>query len=282
MRWPRSSRPPTGNGTTANHHVSTAREAAASLGDQVSRAYAANAVVHLAACRGDPAGVLTAAEWLFAGGRAGGHEPGFLGWSVHHLDALVALGRLDEAERVLNLLDPVARLRQRRSRLAALARVRAELAAARHETGDARKAFEAAIDIGQGATDALEGALVHFHYGRFLRRRGERKSAVAHLQAAHQRLADLGAQPYVERCEQELAAAGHTYDPRSDGETHTLTPQEIAVTRLVCEGRTNREAASELFVSVKTISYHLGNVYSKLGVRSRTELANHFATRSAR
>ena len=61
---------------------------------------------------------------------------------------------------------------------------------------------------------------------------------------------------------------GHARHPRSDGETHTLTPQEIAVTRLVCEGRTNREAASELFVSVKTISYHLGNVYSKLGVRS--------------
>ena len=261
----------------AAQHVTAAQDAATGSGDQVSRAYAANAAVHLAACRGDPEAVVTAAQWLFAGGRAGGHEPGFLGWSVHHVDALVALGRLDEAEQALEDLDAIATVRQRRSRIAALARIRAQIAATRRESDVARTAFDKAIDIGRGAADALELAIVHLNYGRFLRRRGERRSAIGQLEDAQARLSRLNARPFLERCESELSACGQVRHEPSEGATHNrLTPQEVAVARLVCDGRTNREAASELFISVKTVSYHLGNVYTKLGLRSRTELAARF------
>ena len=96
------------------------------------------------------------------------------------------------------------------------------------------------------------------------------------LQAAHDRFAALGARPYVERCERELSASGlapakrHAFDPSR------LTAQELAVAQLVARGLSNRQVASELFVSVKTVQFHLTRIYSKLRVSSRGELAAHF------
>ena len=82
----------------------------------------------------------------------------------------------------------------------------------------------------------------------------------------------LGAQTYVQRCERELKAGGlHPMrGPRGQVE---LTPQEEAVTVLVAQGLSNREVAAELYVSPKTVQYHLTRIYAKLGVRSRAELA---------
>jgi DNA-binding CsgD family transcriptional regulator len=82
----------------------------------------------------------------------------------------------------------------------------------------------------------------------------------------------LGAGPWAERCRTELAKTGETIDRSRNG--RTLTPQERQVAHLVAGGATNREAAASLFVNLKTIEFHLGNIYRKLGVRSRTELAN--------
>ena len=83
----------------------------------------------------------------------------------------------------------------------------------------------------------------------------------------------LGARPFVQRIDQELAACGLTPAPRSSLTASTLTPQEVAVARLVASGRTNREVAGELALSVKTVEYHLGHVFTKLGVASRSQLA---------
>lgn len=271
-----------GQWSLAEQHLRAAGCAAAELGDQPSRAYHDNAAVHLAACRGDYAGVLLAAQWLVAGGRAGGHEPGFLGWSVHHASALVALGRLDEASAALDGLEDVARARGRRSRLAAIARVRGELYAARRDSTSARNAFEDGLRWGEGASDALEEALAHASYGRFLRRRGERRAAREQLSTARAMFTATGAEPFVERCDRELEACGMAARVDSGHDGHErLTPQEIAVARLVAGGRTNRQVAAELFLSVKTIGYHLGNVYAKLGVQSRTQLVAHFGDLAA-
>jgi DNA-binding CsgD family transcriptional regulator len=82
----------------------------------------------------------------------------------------------------------------------------------------------------------------------------------------------LGAGPWAERCRTELAKTGETIDRSRNG--RTLTPQERQVAHLVAGGATNREAAASLFVNLKTIEFDLGNIYRKLGIRSRTELAN--------
>lgn len=270
---------PSGRGQwdEAGRHVCAAQKAAEQLGDQPSRAYADNAAVHLAACRGDAAEVVAASSWLID--TPGAHqEPGLFGWSVEHVAALIQLGRPEEAELRLVQLERVARSRGRRSQLAALARVRGELAAARHHTTAARAAFDDAARWGDGVATALESALLQASYGQFLRRRGERRAAEERLLSAHHHFTALGAQPFLLRIEQELAACGSWARARPVPIYPQLTPQEWAVAQLVCSGRTNQQVASELVLSVKTVSYHLGHVYTKIGVRSRTELVARLGT----
>lgn len=161
------------------------------------------------------------------------------------------------------------------------ARLRAGLEAARGNHADARAAFEAAVVAAQDLQTPFELARARDDYGNYLRRRGERKVAAVHLRAALDGFAALGAMPLVDRCQQELAACGLTPSRRTDHPSTDLTPQELAVARLVTAGRSNREIAAELVVSPKTVEYHLGHVYDKLGVRSRTQLAARLASTGA-
>lgn len=102
-----------------------------------------------------------------------------------------------------------------------------------------------------------------------MRRLGRRARADVVLTAARDGFAAMGATTYVERCDRELKAGG-VHLARSGSR---LTPQEEAVSRLVAQGWSNKEVAAELFLSGKTVQYHLTRVYAKLGIRSRTELA---------
>ena len=256
----------------AQSHVDAALEAAVLLGHEVTVSYAEDAAVRLAECRGDPQDVVKHAAVLLTLKASQSREPGILTWPVHYVAALVTLGRLDEATEALEALTALARRRQLRSILAALARVRGELAAARHENTAARGAFEEALQLGDGYAGVLERASAHASYGRFLRRRGERRSAVVQLQAARESFLTLGAMPFLKRCDDELAATGLAKPAQPQRVEANLTPQELAVAQLVCGGRTNQEVATELVLSVKTVGYHLGNAYTKLGVHSRTQL----------
>jgi len=110
-------------------------------------------------------------------------------------------------------------------------------------------------------------------YGERLRRSGRRVDARVQLRAALETFLRLGAQPWAERAERELGATGETVRRREVTAAAELTPQELQIALVVARGATNREAGAALFVSPKTIEYHLGHVYRKLGVRSRTELA---------
>lgn len=87
----------------------------------------------------------------------------------------------------------------------------------------------------------------------------------------------LGATTYVERCDRELKAGG-VHPKRAGVDLTELTPQEQAVAKLVAAGMTNKQASAELFVSVKTVQFHLTRIYAKFGIRSRTELAARFRT----
>ncbi len=88
------------------------------------------------------------------------------------------------------------------------------------------------------------------------------------LRAALETFERLGAQPWAEQARAELAATGETARRRDASTLDELTPQELQIARLLAEGRTTREAAAAVFVSPKTVEYHLRHVYDKLGIRS--------------
>ena len=115
-------------------------------------------------------------------------------------------------------------------------------------------------------------ARVNYAYGQTLRRAGKRREADVVVTAARDDYLSLGATTYVRRCDRELKAGG-VHAILKDRPHNALTPQEDAVSTLVATGLTNREVAAELFLSVKTVQFHLTRVYAKLGVRSRSELA---------
>jgi DNA-binding CsgD family transcriptional regulator len=110
-------------------------------------------------------------------------------------------------------------------------------------------------------------------YGEWLRRERQREQARRHLRAALETFQQLGAAPWEERAAAELRATGETTRKRDPSTLDQLTPQELQIARLVSQGLTNREIAGQLFLSPRTIDYHLRKVFSKLGIASRTELA---------
>jgi len=93
------------------------------------------------------------------------------------------------------------------------------------------------------------------------------------LRAALEAFDALGAEPWAERARAELLATGERARRRDPSTLDDLTPQELQVGLLLAEGRTTREAATQLFLSPKTVEYHLRNAYRKLGIHSREELA---------
>ena len=103
-----------------------------------------------------------------------------------------------------------------------------------------------------------------------------RRGAAAQLRLARERFAELGAVPYFDRCDRELRGCGLTPGKRSDFDPARLTAQEQVVARLVAAGMSNRGVASELFISVKTVQFHVTHIYAKLGIGSRGELAARF------
>ena len=118
----------------------------------------------------------------------------------------------------------------------------------------------------------LELAQLEISDARRLRAAGQPQQAVARLRSARQRLITLGARPYLEICDRELAAAGAPPGPETAPALPGLTLAEQAVARLVGTGRSNRQTAAELYVSVKTVEFHLGHIFDKLGIRSRKDL----------
>jgi DNA-binding CsgD family transcriptional regulator len=112
-------------------------------------------------------------------------------------------------------------------------------------------------------------------YGEWLRRERQREDARRHLRAALELFRQLGAAPWEERAAAELRATGETTRKRDPATLDQLTSQELQIAGLVAEGLTNREIAGQLFLSPRTIDYHLRKVFSKLAITSRTALARH-------
>ena len=142
-------------------------------------------------------------------------------------------------------------------------------------TGDARQAedlYLKAIGTLGRTTIATDLARAHLVYGEWLRRERRRGDAREQLRTAHAMFASMGAEAFADRAARELRATGEHPRKRSAAITPRLTPQQAQIAQLASAGLSNPEIAAQLFISRRTVEYHLQNIFTELGITSRTQL----------
>jgi DNA-binding CsgD family transcriptional regulator len=194
-------------------------------------------------------------------------EPSVRWWSGDQIELLLELGRIQDAIRVLNAWEHDAARVAREWVLAHATRCRGLVAAARGEVDGAGVLLDRAVAQSKEVGDPFGKARALLALGIVWRRGRQKRHAREAIQAALDDFEQLGAAIWVEKARGELGRIGGRR--REEG----LTPAERRVADLVAEGRTNREVATALFVTERTVASHLSHVYAKLGLRSRTELA---------
>jgi ATP/maltotriose-dependent transcriptional regulator MalT len=199
-------------------------------------------------------------------------EPAVLRFHEDLVASSIAAGDSDQAADVLTDLEQQVKQAPSPWGRAACAHCRALLA----DQPAAHEAFAEAIELYVAAQDPFSRARVQLAYGRRLRRDRKRGDARRPLVAAFRVFERLYARPWMGMAEAELRAAGFDQLLRQKKESVELTTQEKQVATMVAHGRTNREVAAALFLSVKTVEYHLGHIYEKMHIRSRVALARQF------
>lgn len=187
-----------------------------------------------------------------------------------HVDTLVRLERLDEAREVIERFRDFTAVRPTPTGAGALALAQGWVDADLSAFAVARDHFRAAVDRFAEARCLLA-------WGEALRRRRQRAAATPPLSQAHDIFVSLDAMPWVARARAELEACGvrRASEP-VDPALSILTPREYEIAEVVATGLSNAEAAQRLFVSARTIGYHLANTYRKLGIGGRDDLARYF------
>ena len=211
-------------------------------------------------------------EALAAAERGAGYQPelGFATWSL--VELVEAAMRSDHPDRAADALELLARTTNASGTEWALGMrpvVRAQVA-----PDDAAEGFHVeAIDRLGRCRMRAELARAHLLYGEWLRREHRRLDARSQLTSAYDMFSDMGADAFAERARRELLAAGVTVRTRTFAAREDFTSQEAQVARLAAEGRTNPEIGAELFLSPRTVEWHLGKVFAKLGIESRKEIS---------
>ena len=191
-------------------------------------------------------------------------------------EAYARAGRADDAEATLASFD--------RSQLAAVSLFRAHAERCRGLLADAEEFethFHQALDLHAQVESPFALARTRLCYGEQLRRAGRRVDARDQLRAALETFERIAAEPWAERARSELRASGETLRRRESHEAEELTPQELQIALQVAEGKSNKEVGAALFLSHKTIEFHLSRIYRKLEIHSRSELIRLFATEPA-
>ncbi len=186
------------------------------------------------------------------------------------VDALMRSGRPDLA---VTVADDYAQRARAKGQPWSIARAERALGMVAADHVEAAERFEAALTEHGRTVDVFEVARTRLAYGERLRRAGRRTDARPQLRLAVADFDRLGATCWADRASTELTATGGSVRRSGPGATAPLTSQELQVSLLLAEGRTTRETAAALFLSPKTVEYHLRKVYNKLGIRSRSELA---------
>jgi DNA-binding CsgD family transcriptional regulator len=190
-------------------------------------------------------------------------------WALPEL--VEAAARLGDDELARGALDRLAIMTQPSGNDPALG-IEARCRALLTDGADADDLYREAIDRLGLTRLRPELARAHLLYGEWLRREGRRVEAREQLRTAHDMLSEIGMGAFAERARRELIATGEKVRKRGVETRDQLTPQEEQIARLARDGRTNPEIAAELFLSARTVEWHLGKVFGKLGVSSRREL----------
>jgi DNA-binding CsgD family transcriptional regulator len=263
-----------GRESDSRDHGARTLESALRLGDRKNEVRARSALGMLALVNGDAeeavAYLAPAVAALEAGGVANPNQ-----FRIHPdlVEAYVRQGRIDEAKPVAASLERQARATGVSWSLGAAMRCRALVV---DGDAEAEAAFQEALRFHK-EEGVFEHGRTELCFGEHLRRRGQRRDSRMHLGAALEAFESCGATPWAERARAELRASGLTLRRRQPAAREQLTPQELQIARLVAEGKTNRDVAATLFVTPKTVEFHLTRVYRKLGIHSRSELVRRMA-----
>jgi DNA-binding CsgD family transcriptional regulator len=189
---------------------------------------------------------------------------------VELIEAAVRVGRPDEAAVALDRLSERTRASGTAWALGVEARSRALV------TGD-ESLYRESIEQLARSRAAVELARSRLVYGEWLRREHRRTDARELLRTAHESFSHMGAQAFAERARRELLATGETVRRVTADTRDVLTPQEVQVARMARDGHTNPEIGAQLFISPRTVEYHLRKVFRKLDVSTRRELRDALA-----
>ena len=196
-------------------------------------------------------------------------DQGYAAWSLAELvEASTRAGRPEIAAPAIDRLDGRARAAGTDWALGVLARSRALMS----DSEQAETFYREAIERLERTRIRVELARGRLLYGEWLRRRNRRVDAREQLRIAHSVFSHIGAQAFAERARRELLATGETMTRPRTETRDALTAQEAHIARLAAEGETNPEIGARLFISPRTVEYHLRKVFTKLGVSSRREL----------
>ena len=272
------------------HWETAARHSAAAAGRPGTGAFAlAEARAAIAVARDDlPAMLAAGADAAVDPMRLRRVEPARLTFWPAYAAALARAGEHARADQTLVPYERRAAACGRRSAMAAASRARGVLHAARHQEEDALAAFDTSLAHLDGLGMPFEEAVTRLERGRLLRRAGQRRAAARDIGAARVLFAGLGAEPFLARCDQELGASPAPAEGQGQGQGYghghqrpPLTARQLSVAQAAAAGKTNRQIAAELYISVKTVEFHLAQILARLDVDSRTEIARALAAPGA-
>ena len=254
-----------GDEAAALPRIQAAIDDAAARGEEsaITLAEYAAAVLYNALGRHDAA--------LAAARRASEHHPGgaYQKALIELVEAGVRCGSPDAAAAALEQLRDVTSAGGTDWALGVEARTRALL----RDGEEAEDCYREAIERLARTRARVDLARAHLVYGEWLRRARRRLDARGHLRTAHELFAAMGADAFADRAARELQATGETARKRSIETADELTAQEYQVARLAREGLSNPEIGARLFISPRTVQYHLRKVFGKLDISSRSQLA---------
>ena len=255
---------------SAAEHAARAVAGAQELGVPLFEAWGRHAEGELAWARDDVEAAIAAFEAKAAVTARHGMLDADLSPAPELVEAYLRVGRRDDARRLA--AEAVAEA-EAKGRPWARARAARAQAVAEPDDDAAVAGLAAAVALHGETADAFELARTRLCLGERLRRAGRRADARPVLRAALAGFEDLRAAPWAERAAAELKATGERVRRRGPSSLDELTAQELRIAMMLADGATTRQAAAALYLSPKTVEYHLRHVYLKLGVNSRTALA---------